>query len=92
MAEGARLESVCSASYRGFESRPLRKAGLLIDNGSQLDPFWNQTWLIVLQTIPNDLIRGWLFTGAVAQLGRAVRSQRTGRRFDPALLHNLRLC
>ena len=25
--------------------------------------------------------------GAVAQLGRAVRSQRTGRRFDPALLH-----
>ena len=64
MAEGARLESVCSECYRGFESRPLR------------------------HEIP---FMGSFFWGS-SSVGRAVRSQRTGRRFDPALLHKMIGC
>ena len=52
-------------------------------------PLWKNR---LFSYIRYDFCTPLTVTGAVAQFGRAIRSQRIGREFDPPQLHILRFC
>ncbi len=54
----ARLESVCTARYRGFESLPIRKSFTSSPTTSNMLPFmrWQRSWFLLLLALAGALV------------------------------------